>query len=199
MSSLEPVRRLIAELAKLPGIGERTAERLAFHLLSERAEEALKLAEAIRDLKEKVRACSVCTMITDTDLCEICADPKRDRSTVLVVELTRDVWSIEKTAAYRGLYHVLQGRLSPLDGIRPEDLTLKKLADRIKSGGVREVILATNPTAEGDTTAFYIQKQLDGVNVTRLARGLPAGSTIEYASRSVLTEALDGRRSLEPA
>ena len=190
---------MIAELAKLPGIGERTAERLAFHLLSERAEEALKLSEAIRDLKEKVRACSVCTMITETDLCGICADPKRDRSTVLVVELTRDVWSIEKTGAYRGLYHVLQGRLSPLDGIRPEDLTLKKLADRIRSGGVREVILATNPTAEGDATAYYLQTQLDGPRVTRLARGLPAGSTIEYASRSVLTDALDGRRALEPA
>lgn len=199
MSSLEPVRRLIAELAKLPGIGERTAERLAFHLLSERAEEALKLSDAIRDLKERVRACAVCTMITETDLCGICADPKRDRATVLVVELTRDVWSIEKTGVYRGLYHVLQGRLSPLDGIRPEDLTLKKLTDRIKSGGVHEVILATNPTAEGDTTAFYLQKQLNGVRVTRLARGLPAGSTIEYAPRTVLVDAIEGRRSLEPA
>jgi recombination protein RecR len=195
--SLEPVRRLIAELSRLPGIGERTAERLAFHLLSAPTEEALKLAEAIRDLKEKLRLCSACCMVTETDPCPLCADPKRDRATVLVVEQTRDVWAIEKSGSYRGLYHVLQGRLSPLDGVRPEDLTLGKLAGRIKAGGVTEVILATNPTAEGDATAFFIQKSVSGVRLTRLARGLPSGSTLEYANRSVLTDAIEGRRELE--
>jgi recombination protein RecR len=194
----EPIRRLIVELAKLPGIGERTAERLAFHLLAAPRDEALLLSDAIRDLKEKLRACSGCTMVTESDPCAICADPRRDRSCVLVVEQTRDVWAIEKTAAYRGLYHVLQGRLSPLDGVGPEDLTLRKLTDRISQGGVREVILATNPNAEGDATCFYLIKRLSGVRVTRLARGLPAGSTLEYASRSVLAEAIQERRNLEP-
>ncbi len=194
--SLEPVKRLIAELSRLPGIGERTAERLAFHLLSEKREDVLRLSEALQDLKEKVRACSVCTLITDVDPCAICAVAKRDRSSVLVVEQSRDVWAIEKTGSYHGVYHVLQGRLSPLDGVRPEDLTIGKLTSRIKAGGIQEVILATNPTAEGDATAYYLQKQLNRVQVTRLARGLPAGSTLEYASRSVLAEAIDGRRDL---
>ena len=195
--SLEPVRRLITELARLPGIGERTAERLAFHLLSVSREDGLRLSEAIRDLQDKVRACSRCAMVTDVDPCVICADPRRDAATILVVEQTRDLWAIEKTASYRGLYHVLHGRLSPLDGVRPEDLTIRKLTERIQAGGVREVILATNPTAEGDATAFHLQKLLTQVHVTRLARGLPSGSTLEYASRSVLTEAIEGRRNLE--
>lgn len=196
---MEPVQRLIAELCRLPGIGERTAERLAFHLLSAPAEEALKLSDAVRELKEKLRLCSGCAMVTETDPCRLCSDPKRDRSVILVVEQTRDLWAIEKTATYRGLYHVLQGRLSPLDGVRPEDLTLRKLTDRIKLGGISEVILATNPTAEGDATAFFIQKLLPGVRLTRLARGLPSGSTLEYANRTVLTDAIQGRRDLEPS
>jgi len=193
----EPLRRLIVELSKLPGIGERTAERLAFHMLSAPRAEALPLADAIRDLKEKLRACSQCTLATESDPCALCADPRRDRSCVLVVEQSRDVWAIEKTGTYRGLYHVLQGRLSPLDGVGPEDLTLRKLTDIINGGAVREVILATNPNAEGDATCFYLKKRLTGVRVTRLARGLPAGSTLEYASRSVLAEAIQERRSLE--
>lgn len=196
---LEPITQLIQELTRLPGIGERTAERLAFFLVSQPAETALRLSDAVRDLKEKLHACRECCSITDVDPCVVCRNERRDRSLVMVVETMRDLWAMEKSHAFAGVYHVLHGRLSPLDGVRPEDLTLGKLTDRIQRGGVDEVILATNPTAEGDATAFYLQERLaaSNVRVTRLARGLPAGSTIEYASRSVLSDALEGRRSLE--
>lgn len=199
--SLEPIQKLIQELTRLPGVGERTAERLAFFLVSQPKETALGLSDAVRDVKEKLRACKECCAITDVDPCAICRHEKRDRATVMVVETMRDLWAMEKSRAFGGIYHVLHGRLSPLDGVGPEDLTLGKLADRIHRGGVDEVILATNPTAEGDATAFFIQERLASskVRVTRLARGLPTGSTIEYASRSVLSDALEGRRSLENA
>jgi recombination protein RecR len=192
----DPLARLIEALTGLPGIGPKTAERLAFHLLMVTPEEAMRLAYAIRDVKEKVRRCAVCFNVGPTDPCAICRDPKRDRATLCVVELPNDLWAIERTAQYRGLYHVLLGRLAPLDGIGPDRLTVQKLLDRCRGGEVREVILATNPTAEGDATAVYLQRQIQplGVRLTRLARGLPSGSTLEYANRAVVTDALQGRR-----
>lgn len=195
----DPVRRLIDELARLPGIGEKTAERLAFHLLSEPPEEAMRLSEAVRDLKEKLRLCSVCRNITEASPCAICADPGRDRGLVMVVETPKDVWTLERTSAYRGTYHVLHGRIAPLEGVGPEQLTMDALRVRINRGGVVEVIVATNPNAEGDATAAHIRKELSGagVNVTRIARGLPPGSTIEYANRAVLAEAIGGRRAMD--
>src|SRR5579863_6552662 len=160
MATSEPILRVIQELAKLPGIGEKTAERLAFHLLAQPKSEALLLANAVRDLKEQVKSCIKCYTISEADLCEVCADPKRDATLVCVVEQTRDLWAIERTGAVRGASRVLHRHLSPLDGVGPENLTIPGLLDRIRKGGVREVILATNPTTEGDATAFYIQKAL---------------------------------------
>ncbi len=196
MGHAEPIVRLIQELGKLPGIGEKTAERLAFHLLAQPKSEALLLANAIRDLKEQVKSCTTCYNISEQESCEICSDPKRDPAIVCVVEQTRDLWAIERSGSYRGAYHVLHGRLAPLDGVGPENLTIPRLLDRVKKGGIREVILATNPTTEGDATAFYIQKALaaPGVQVTRIARGIPAGSTLEYSDRTVVGDALSGRR-----
>jgi recombination protein RecR len=198
MSYAEPIVRLIQELAKLPGIGEKTAERLAFHLLAQPRSEALLLAEAIRHLKDQVKTCSKCYNIGEKETCAICSDPKRDQATVCVVEQARDLWSIERSGSYRGAYHVLHGHLAPLDGVGPENLTIPSLVERVRKGGIREVILATNPTTEGDATAFYIRKALAGagVQVTRIARGLPAGSTLEYSDRTVVGDALSGRREL---
>lgn len=198
MGYSEPILRIIQELAKLPGIGEKTAERLAFHLLSQPREEALLLARAIEDLKDRVRSCSACYNTSEKDPCEICSNPKRDAAVVCVVEQSRDLWTVEKSGAYRGVYHVLHGHLSPLDGVGPENLTIGKLFDRARKGGIREVILATNPTAEGDATAYYLQRTLSsmGIRVTRIARGLPAGSSLEYASRTMVQDALEGRREL---
>jgi recombination protein RecR len=195
MSTAEPIVRVIQELAKLPGIGEKTAERLAFHLLAQPKSEAMLLANAVRDLKEQVKSCTKCYNISEVDLCEVCSDPKRDQGLICVVEQTRDLWAIERTGAFRGAYHVLHGHLSPLDGVGPEHLTIPALLDRIRKGGVREVILATNPTTEGDATAFYIHKAIgSGAQVTRIARGIPAGSTLEYSDRTVVGDALSGRR-----
>lgn len=196
MGYVDPILRLIEEFSKLPGIGEKTAERLTFHLLAQQKEEALRLSEAVRDLKEKVKSCSSCYNITEHDPCSICGDPKRDRALVCVVEQSKDLWAIEKSGAYRGTYHVLHGHLSPLDGVGPENLTIGRLVERARRGGIREVILATNPTAEGDATAFYLQKTLAplGPKVTRIARGLPAGSSFEYASRTIVSDAIQGRR-----
>ncbi|HLF92287.1 MAG TPA: recombination mediator RecR [Planctomycetota bacterium] len=196
MGNAEPIVRLIQELGKLPGIGEKTAERLAFHLLAQPKSEALLLANAVRDLKEQVKSCTTCYNISEQESCEICSDPKRDPAVVCVVEQTRDLWAIERSGSYRGAYHVLHGHLAPLDGVGPENLTIPRLLDRVKKGGIREVILATNPTTEGDATAFYIQKALaaPGVQVTRIARGIPAGSTLEYSDRTVVGDALSGRR-----
>ncbi len=195
MPPSEPIVRVIQELAKLPGIGEKTAERLAFHLLAQPKSEALLLANAVRDLKEQVKSCIKCYNISEVDLCEVCSDARRDHGLICVVEQTRDLWAIERTGAFRGAYHVLHGHLSPLDGVGPEHLTIPGLIDRVKQGGVREVILATNPTMEGDATAFYIQKAIGpSAQVTRIARGIPAGSTLEYSDRTVVGDALSGRR-----
>ncbi|HUR38031.1 MAG TPA: recombination mediator RecR, partial [Planctomycetota bacterium] len=150
MSTAEPIVRLIQELAKLPGIGEKTAERLAFHLLAQPKSEAMLLSNAVRDLKEQVKSCIKCYNISETEVCEVCSDAKRDHALICVVEQTRDLWAIERTGAFRGAYHVLHGHLSPLDGVGPENLTIPALLDRVRMGGIREVILATNPTTEGD-------------------------------------------------
>ena len=199
MAVADPIRRLIQELTKLPGIGEKSAERLTFHILSQPKSEALLLSSSIRDLKEQVKSCSRCYNITEKDPCSICSDPKRDLSVVCVVEQSRDLWAIERSGAYRGSYHVLHGRLSPLDGVGPENLTIPRLLDRVAKEGVQEVILATNPTAEGDATAFYIQGAINnGIRITRIARGIPAGSTLEYSDRTVVGDALSGRRELQP-
>ena len=195
MATNEPIVRLIQEFAKLPGIGEKTAERLAFHLLAQPKSEAMLLSNAVRDLKEQVKSCIKCYNIADTEICDVCSDEKRDAALICVVEQTRDLWAIERTGTFRGAYHVLHGHLSPLDGVGPENLTIPGLLDRVRKGGVREVILATNPTTEGDATAFYIQKAIGSTaQVTRIARGIPAGSTLEYSDRTVVGDALSGRR-----
>ena len=196
----EPIVKVIQELSKLPGIGEKTAERLAFHLLAQPKDDAILLAQAIRDLKEHVQSCTSCYNITEKDPCAICSDPSRDRGLVCVVEQSKDLWAIEKSGSFRGMYHVLNGHLSPLEGVGPEHLTLHRLVERVKRGGVTEIILATNPTAEGDATAFYAQKLVAtmGVKVTRIARGLPAGSSLEYANRTIVNDAFQGRRELGP-
>jgi recombination protein RecR len=195
MAYAEPILRIIQELSKFPGIGEKTAERLAFHLLAQPQSEVLLLVNALRDLKEKVKSCGKCYNISERDPCAICADASRDQTVVCVVEQSRDVWAIERSGIYRGSYHVLHGRLSPLDGVGPENLTIPSLVQRAKNEGVKEVILATNPTMEGDATAFYIQKALGAsVQVTRLARGLPSGGTLEFSDRTMVSDALQGRR-----
>lgn len=191
-----PLQRLIQELKRLPGIGARTAERLAFHLLKAPTDEALALADAIRATKEQVRPCQQCFNLAETDLCTICADPRRDSSTIIVVEQPKDLIALESTGVIGSVYHVLMGRIAPLEGITPRDLTLDKLVQRVRAGGVNEVILATNPTVEGDATALHVIELLSplGVRVTRLARGIAPGSHIEYANRSMLEEAFRNRQ-----
>lgn len=190
--------RLIAELARLPGIGDKSAERLALHLLRVPKDEALSLSRAIEDVRANVKACGRCFNVSEQDPCTICADATRDRATICVVEQPSDLWAIEKSGAYRGLYHVLTGRIAPSDGVGPEHLTVGRLLDRVAKEGAREVILATNPTLEGDGTALHIQQKLEsrGVTVTRIARGLPSGGTLQHASRTVVADAIGGRRSL---
>ncbi len=193
------VERLQAEFVKLPGIGARSAERLAFHILKATADEALALADAIRDVKANVRPCARCFNLAEGELCDICSDPRRDADVICVVEQPKDVLSLEETGAYNGLYHVLMGQIAPLEGTGPEDLTIDALLERVRSGHVREVIMATNPTVTGDATALYIIERLKvypDVAVTRLARGLPAGGSIELASKSILTDAMAERRKL---
>lgn len=194
----EVLGRLLSELEKLPGVGPKSAQRLADHILRSPREEVLALARAIREVKERLRPCSRCFNISETDPCHICSDPRRDHSVICVVEEPRDVLPIERSGAYRGLYHVLGGRLAPLEGVGPEQLTIKALVARIKEGGVKEVVVATNPTVEGDTTALHLAEVLKplGVQVTRLARGMPAGGSLEYASPAVLGDALRDRRPL---
>lgn len=195
------VRRLMDLLGQLPGVGSRSAERMVFHILKGTSEDALALAEAIRAVKQQVRHCSVCYHLTETDPCEICRNPSRDTGLVCVVEQPKDLFQIESTGAYKGVYHVLLGHLAPLDGINPENLTIEALVQRINqrdaSGTplVREVIIATNPTMDGDGTALYLQSRLEnsGVIITRLARGLPAGAQIEQANKAILADALSGR------
>lgn len=193
------MNRLIQRLSRLPGLGKRSAERLAYHLLKQPAEEALELAAAISDLKKNVRHCSVCFNLTEADICSICADPQRDHGLILVVEQPGDVVSLETTGMYKGVYHVLMGRLSPLEGVGPGELNIEPLLKRIDAAGqVREVILGTNPTLEGDGTALYLAEQLAkrGVKVSRLARGLPTGSNLELVSKAVLADALQGRQEM---
>lgn len=192
----QSVGRLIDELAKLPGIGRKSAERLAYHLLRVHQSEALGLADAIRDVRENVHYCSVCFNLAEGERCAICSDPKRDASQVCVVEQPRDLMALEQAASFRGLYHVLLGRIAPLDGIGPDQLTIDKLVERVRAGGVREIIMATNPTVEGDGTALHISNLLAEfpVQITRLARGITTGSILEYANREVLAEALSGRQ-----
>ena len=191
------VDNLVAQLTRLPGIGTRTAQRLAFHLLSASKPDALALATAIEDVKERVRFCRECGNLTEEELCTICLDARRDQSIVCVVEQPTDVISLERTHEYRGLYHVLGGSLSPIDGVDPSDLRVDELVQRVARGGVTEVVLATNPNMTGEATAAYLADRLRGVvTVTRLASGLPVGSDLEYADEVTLGRALVGRRPL---
>jgi recombination protein RecR len=198
------VSRLIDAFAQLPGIGPKSASRLAYYLLRAPAEEATALADALRDLKARTRFCSVCMNITESDPCEICADATRDHGLICVVEEPLDVTAIERSRSFNGLYHVLHGVISPMNGIGPDELKVRELLARVQKGGVdgvppvREVILATNPTLEGENTAAYIQRKLAGTQakVTRLARGLPVGGDLEYADEITLSRALEGRQSM---
>ena len=189
------VENLVTQLTKLPGIGRRTAQRLAFHILSTQAEDALALSRAIDDVKARVRFCRECGNLTEDELCDVCADARRDRSVICVVEQPVDVVSVERTGEYQGLYHVLGGALSPLDGVEPSDLRIDGLLARVAANGVSEVVLATNPTMTGEATAAYLADRLrDTVRVTRLASGLPVGGDLEYADEVTLGRALAGRR-----
>ncbi len=192
-----PIDRLMQEFGKLPGIGPKTAERLTHHLLAAGASESLALAAALRAIAEEVRPCRQCFNLAEAELCSICRDPRRDGAQVCVVEQPRDLAAMERCGTFRGLYHVLGGRLAPLDGVGPEQLTVDALLRRVQQNGVKEVILATNPTLEGDGTALYVSNILagTGVRMTRLARGLPSGSVLEFANSQMLTDALEGRRS----
>jgi recombination protein RecR len=191
------IQRLIREFCKLPGIGPKTAERLTHHLLAGDRKRALELAQALEDIALRVRPCSQCFNLTEESLCSICSDQRRDPTVLCVVEQPRDLAALERSASFRGQYHVLQGRLAPLENMGPEQLTIEPLLRRIRSQGVQEVILATNPTLEGDGTALYISSLLadTGVRVTRLARGLPSGSGLEFANSQMLADALEGRRT----
>lgn len=195
IGSSERIERLIQELAKMPTIGRRTAQRLALHLLKAPLEEVTALATAIVEMKERVRYCSECGGITEEDPCAICRDTERDRSVICVVEEAGNVIGIEKTGEYRGLYHVLHGRLSPLDGLGPEDLSIEKLADRIGALGVHEVIIATNPNVEGEATCNYIAEVMRplGIRITTIARGVPMGSDLDLADEVTLARAIQGR------
>lgn len=194
-----PVQRLISELGKLPGIGQRTAQRLAFHILRADVEDAHGLADAIREVRERIGLCEVCFNLADQPVCDICRDERRDAETICVVEEPGDVIPMERTHEYRGRYHVLGGALSPIDGVDPEDLRIAELYRRVEAGGVREVVLATNPTTTGEATALHVAAGLRGlapdVTVTRLASGLPVGSDLEYADEVTLGKAFAGRRT----
>ncbi len=192
------VERLVTEFGKLPGIGRKTAQRLAFYLMKMERERAQALADAIVAMKDHVRYCSVCFNMTDQDPCPICSDPKRERTMICVVEEPSDVLALERTGAFSGVYHVLGGVLSPLDGIGPDDLRIKELLHRIRDG-VQEVILANNPSVEGEATALYLQKLISplGTKVSQMARGLPMGGDLEWADALTLTRALEGRREME--
>ena len=197
-TSIESLERLKDEFQKLPGIGARSAERLAFHILRATREEAQALSRAIDDVKKRVRHCSTCYNLTESDPCEICRDPRRDASIIVVVEHPGEVMLLEETGLVRGRYHVLLGHIAPLDGVEPGDLTIDALIKRVQRGGVKEVVLGTSPTVEGDGTALYVRSLLEGegVRVTRLARGLPVGSQIEYATRAMLEAAISGRTEM---
>jgi recombination protein RecR len=192
----QSVTRLIDEFAKLPGIGKKSAERLTYHILRVHKTEALSLADAIRSIKENVRYCKRCYNLAEAELCAICQDSRRDASMLCIVEQPRDLIALEQSGTYKGLYHVLLGRIAPLEGVGPEQLTIDSLIERVRAGGVREVIMATNPTLEGDGTALYISHRLAEfpVEITRLARGLTTGSVLEFANKEILADALTGRQ-----
>jgi len=193
----ESVSRLIDQLAKLPGIGRKSAERMAYHLLRVSEPEALGLADAIRDVKQSVRYCATCFNLSEEEECEVCRDTRRDKSLLCVVEQPRDLIAIEQAGVYQGTYHVLLGRIAPLEGIGPDQLTIEALVSRVALGEIREVIMATNPTTEGDGTALHISSLLAefDVKITRLARGVTAGSVLEFANKEVLADAMSGRQS----
>ncbi len=201
MSSVytETLNKLIEEFSKLPGVGPKTAERLAFHILKAGQSEATALAEAIKDVKTKIKHCQICYNLSEQPICQICSDPRRDKTLICVVEQPKDVIALEKTGACKWVYHVLGGHIAPLEGIEPEHLTIDKLIERVHSSDVKEVIMATNPNLAGDGTTLYISSLIKspGVKITRLARGLPTGSTIEYASGKMLTDAIIGRQELD--
>ncbi len=194
----ESVVSLIDEFAKLPGIGKKSAERLAYHVLRQHESEALALADAIRNVKLNVRYCKSCFNLAEEEHCTICRDTARDRGLLCVVEQPRDLIALEQTSVFRGLYHVLLGRIAPLEGVGPEQLTIEALVRRVREGEFREIVMATNPTVEGDGTSLYISNQLgdSGVRVTRLARGITSGSVLEFANKEILTDALSGRQDL---
>lgn len=193
-----PVAKLIEQFSKLPGIGKKTAQRLAFHILNTREDDAVNLAEAIMDAKRKIKYCSICSNITDIDPCNICTNPKRDKKVICVVEDPRDIAAMERIREYNGLYHVLHGAISPMEGIGPEDIKIKDLIVRLQNDDVEEIILATNPNIEGEATSMYISKLVKptGIKVTRIAHGVPVGGDLEYADEVTLAKALEGRREL---
>jgi recombination protein RecR len=199
-SYTQSIQNLMNELSRLPGIGMRSAERIAFHLLKQNPEDALKLADAIRDVKTRIKHCSICYNLTEQDPCAICADASRDQGLVCIVEQPKDLLALESAGLYRGVYHVLLGRIAPLEGLDPQDLTIEALMQRLAGGTVREIIMGTNPTMDGDGTALFIQNEIQvrfpSIQVTRLARGLPAGSSIEYANRNILADAISGRQRM---
>ena len=194
----DPLIRLVEQLQKLPGIGAKGAQRLAFHILKNTRDEAERLCDAIRDVKERVTYCSTCNNITEHDPCMFCTGPTRDQRVICVVEEPQNVSVVEKTREFRGVYHVLMGALSPLHGVGPDDLKIKGLLSRVGNGGVEEIILATNPTVEGEATALYLARLLKplGVRVTRIAMGIPVGSDLEYADEVTMTRAMEGRREV---
>jgi recombination protein RecR len=195
----DSLNELIEQFGKLPGIGPKTAERLAFHILKTSPNEAMALAKAISDVKTNIKQCGICFNLAESDTCRICSDSRRDKNVICVVEQPRDVISLEKTGLCKWIYHVLNGHIAPLEGIEPSDLTIDELVKRVRTGGIEEVVMATNPNIEGDGTALYITSVLKplGVKITRLARGLPTGGNIEYASGSILADAILGRQQLE--
>ncbi|MCH7484228.1 MAG: recombination protein RecR [Chloroflexi bacterium] len=200
-STAAPLARLIEEFYRLPGIGPKSAQRLAYYLLRMPVADARSLAEAIVEVKEKVRLCSTCQNVTEVDPCRICTDSGRDRSIMCVVEEPLDILALERTGSYHGLYHVLHGAISPMDGIGPDDLKVSELLDRLRAGETKEIILATNPNLEGEATSMYLSRLISplGLRVTRLARGLPAGGDLEYADDVTLTRAIEGRQEMDGA
>lgn len=198
MGRPDPLARLVEQLQRLPGIGAKSAQRLAFHLLKTPREDVERLAEAMREVKDRITYCSICSNITDVDPCEYCTSDARDRRVICVVEQPENVAAIEKTREFKGLYHVLMGALSPLQGVGPDDLKVKPLLQRVANGGVEEVILATNPNVEGEATAIYLARLLKplGLKVTRIAMGVPVGSDIEYADEITMLRAMEGRREV---
>ncbi len=194
----ESVNRLIEEFGKLPGIGPKSAERLAFYILKTQPQEAMAMAKAIEDVKNKTRRCKLCYNLSESEVCKICSDRRRDKEMICVVEQPKDVIALEKTGACKWVYHVLGGHIAPLEGIEPSDLTIEQLVKRVRDEDIKEVIMATNPNLAGDGTALYISSLLkdSGAKITRLARGLPTGSTIEYASGKILNDAIIGRQQM---